>query len=248
MPWLGAPLLALEFLTVLRLRRPAIVESEALAASQAFFPLVGLLLGGLMAAADHALPSSLGPGITGWLLMVLLLLLSGGLHADGLADSADGVLGGATPARRLEIMRDPAIGSFGALALIAVLGLKGIALGGLAGGIWPEALILIPALSRWACVVSIAAFAYARPAGLGASFHQGSWPAAAPLAGVTCLGAAIALAGLEGAVAWAIAAGCGLLLGAFIASRLGGLTGDSYGAVVEVTEAALFVLAVAWTS
>ena len=246
---LQAPLVALEFLTVLRLRRPAVVGPEVLGSSQAFFPLVGLLLGGILAAADWALALEIGTGLRGWILVALLLALTGGLHADGLADSADGLFGGTTPARRLEVMRDAAIGAFGAAALIVVLAIKAAALGELLGsGAHPEALVLVPALSRWACVTSIAGFRYARPEGLGAAFHGASWPWPAPVAGLTCLAAAILGLGPEGAAAWSLAAGAGLALGAAINSRLGGLTGDSYGAVVEVSEAMLLVVAAAWAS
>jgi adenosylcobinamide-GDP ribazoletransferase len=242
-----APVVALEFLTLLRLRRPALVSPAVLGASQAFFPLVGLLLGGIAAAAAFGLgEAGLGAGVRGWLLAALMLVLTGGLHADGLADSADGLFAGATPARRLEVMRDPAIGAFGAAALIVVIGTKAAAMAELAGSAGYEALVLAPCLARWACVASIAAFPYARPEGLGSAFHGSSLPWAAPFAGLSCLAAAVAGLGPEGGAAWLIAAGAGLVLGAFVASRLVGLTGDSYGAVIEVSEAALLVLAVGW--
>lgn len=243
-----APLLALEFLTILRLRRPPLPETEVLGKSLAFFPAVGLLLGGVLAGIDRAVLDSLGPGITGWLLMSLLLLLTGALHADGLADTADGVFGASTPERRLAVMRDSSIGAFGAAALVAVLGLKAAALGGLSGGSRIEALIVVPALARWACVVAIAAFPYARAQGLGSAFRANarSWPA--PVAGAIALVACFVGLGFEGLALWALSTLAALLLGALITSRIGGMTGDAYGAVVEVSEALLFVVAVAWLS
>jgi adenosylcobinamide-GDP ribazoletransferase len=245
--YLLAPFVAIEFLTLLRLRRPGVVPPAVLGASQAFFPLVGLLLGGTAAAAAFGFDEAgLQPGISGWLLVALMLVLTGALHADGLADSADGLFAGATPARRLEVMRDPAIGAFGATALVAVFGTKAAALGAVAGGDKVEALILAPCLARWACVAAIAAFPYARPEGLGRAFHASALPLAAPAAGVSCLAAAGAGLGVEGAGAWLLAAAAGLGLGAFVGARLGGLTGDCYGAAIEVTETALLVLAAAW--
>jgi adenosylcobinamide-GDP ribazoletransferase len=240
------PLLAFEFLTALRLRRPVVVDGEALGRSQAFFPLVGLVLGGLLAFTDWLLPGSLGADLSGWLLAGLLIALTGALHVDGLADTVDGLLGGSTPARRLEIMRDPAIGAFGAAAVVVVIGIKATALGELAGDARREVIILAPALSRWACVVAISAFPYARPEGLGSAFHGSAWPWAAPFAGLTCLAAAGAGLGSDGAIAWAGCALGALLLGLAISSKIGGLTGDSYGAVVEVVETAFLVAAVGW--
>jgi adenosylcobinamide-GDP ribazoletransferase len=243
---LQLPLVALEFLTVLRLRRPAILDPGVFGRSQAMFPAVGLLLGGLVAGAGWLLRDALGPAITGWLLVALLLALTGGIHADGLADTFDGLLGGHTPQRRLQIMRDSAIGAFGAAALIVALALKAAAFGQLAGSHRAEVLVLVPALSRWACVIAIAAFPYARADGLGASFHAASLPWAAPLAGATALVAAVAGLGPEGAFAWVLAAAAAAAIGGLIAPRIGGLTGDSYGAVVEITETLLLLSAVAW--
>jgi adenosylcobinamide-GDP ribazoletransferase len=243
---LQMPLLALEFLTILRLRRPQIVADDALAKSQALFPAVGLLLGGMLAASDWLLLDTLGPALTGWLLAALLLLLTGGLHADGLADSADGLFGGHTAERRLAIMRDSATGAFGALALVVVIGVKATALGQISDGDGALALIVVPALSRWACVAAIGAFPYARPSGLGAAFHANALPWAMPLAGAICLLACVAAFGIAGAGAWALAAAAGVGLGTYISPRIGGLTGDSYGAIIEVTETALLVAAVAW--
>jgi adenosylcobinamide-GDP ribazoletransferase len=240
------PLVALETLTILRLRRPPVVSQAAFGQSQAFFPLAGFLLGGALAGASWLAYQELGGGVTGWLLMGLLLLLTGGLHADGLADTADGLFGGATPERRLAIMRDSSIGAFGAVALVLVLGLKAATLGSVAGISRPEMLVVAPALSRWACVAAIAAYANARPDGLGAAFHAAALPWAAPLAAAICLAGCVAALGLDGALAWLLAAASGLALGGFIASRIGGLTGDSFGAVIEVTETAVLVAAVAW--
>ncbi|HEY7270144.1 MAG TPA: adenosylcobinamide-GDP ribazoletransferase [Dehalococcoidia bacterium] len=243
---LQAPLVALEFLTVLRLRRPAVVESEALAASVAFFPAVGLLLGAVLAGSDWVLRDALGPGITGWVLVALLLALTGALHADGLADTFDGLFGGHTPERRLAIMRDSSIGAFGACALIVVLALKATAFGQLAQPHRAEVLLLAPCLSRWACVVAIASFPYARGQGLGVPFRAGTCTPAAVLAGAIAAGAAVVLLGLDGVAGWGLALGAGLAIGAFIAPKLGGLTGDAYGAIVEITETLGLLAAIAW--
>jgi adenosylcobinamide-GDP ribazoletransferase len=237
---------ALEFLTILRVRQPALVHDGTFGQAQALFPAVGLLLGGLLAGADWAIRDQVGPQLTGWLLAGLLLILTGGLHADGLADSFDGLFGGRTPERRLEIMRDSAIGSYGALALIVVTALKATAFAQLESAHRAEVLVLTPALARWACVAAIAGFPYARPSGAGVAFHAASWPWAAPLAAVIALAAAAAGMGAAGAAGWGLALAAGVGIGAYIAPRLGGLTGDTYGAIVEISEVALLLAAIAW--
>jgi adenosylcobinamide-GDP ribazoletransferase len=234
-------------MTVLRLRRPGLVEPTLLGSSQAFFPLVGLLLGGLLAAAGLGLREAGASGqLSGWLLVALLLLLTGALHADGLADSADGLFAAGPVSRRLDIMRDPAVGAFGVAALIVVMALKATALGELVAGEQFHALMLAPCLSRWSCVAAIAVFPYARRDGLGSAFHTSSFPWAAPAAAAGALAVSALTLGPAGAAAWLLATALGLELGAAIATRLGGLTGDAYGAVVEVSEALLLLAALAW--
>src|SRR3990172_3011497 len=110
-------LAALEFLTVLRVRRrDAAFDEAAFAASQAYYPLVGLLIGAIAGGAWLALDWALPSPPAAALAVVVLAALSGGLHLDGLADSADGLFGGGDRERRLAIMRDSRTGSFGALA------------------------------------------------------------------------------------------------------------------------------------
>jgi adenosylcobinamide-GDP ribazoletransferase len=239
------PLVALELLTVLRLRPARLVEPRLFGRAQAFFPAVGLLLGGAATVADSVAHPALGAGVSGWLVVALLLLLTGGLHADGLADSFDGLFLAGGPERRLEVMRDARIGAFGAAGLFVTLGLKAAAIAALPPAHRAAALVLGPCLSRWAAVVAMAAFPYARPAGLGEAFHAAAWPWAAPFAGVTALAAAAALLGPIGAGAAVMAGALGLALGSWVSSRLGGLSGDSYGAVIELVEVAVVLAAVA---
>jgi adenosylcobinamide-GDP ribazoletransferase len=241
-----APLLALEFLTVMRLRAPVTARAEAVARSQAFFPAVGLLLGGLLAATDWLARRGVGPSVAGWLEVALLLALTGALHADGLADTFDGLFGGRSSEQRLRIMRDPAIGAYGVCALVAVLALKAASIGALPAGHRAEVLVVAPGLSRAACVAAIALFPYARTEGLGAAFHSASLPLAAPFAILFGLAAAILGLGIFGVLVWAACLAGGVALAAFISPKIGGLTGDSYGAVVEMTETLAFIAAVAW--
>lgn len=207
-----------------------------------WFPVVGLGLGGILMGIDWLLSASFSPLLTSAMVVVALALLSGGLHLDGLADTCDAIGGGHTPEQRLDIMKDTCLGSFGAIGLFSVLGLKMLALAALGPGERGIALLLFPALSRWGMVAVVRAFPYARPYGCGLTFKQGAtWPR---LAVTTALAATIAfvLQGFAGLGLMAAAAALVLLVGGFLNGRQGGLTGDSYGTINEVIEVAVLLL------
>lgn len=208
----------------------------------AYYPLVGLILGGLLAGAGQLFffwfPSTLAAA----LLLVLWAALTGLLHLDGFIDSCDGLLPPRDPARRLEIMKDSRIGAFGAVGVVLLLLLKFNALAILPASYRLPALLLIPALARWAMTWAMARYPLARKEGTSVFFSAGlGWPQVIVASGVT-LAAALGLFGWLG----------GLLLGitwltmtliAFLAmDRIGGLTGDVYGAICEVTEVVLLTI------
>ena len=166
------------------------------------------------------------------------------MHLDGLADSADGLLGaqGRTPKARLAIMRDSRVGAYGALALIAVLFLKWSALFSLPHDLRVEALLLAPCLGRAAIVANARIFPYARTAGLGLAVHQASGWVPPVVACAVALAAAGALLGWGGLVVVAVVAGTALVAAGWASRRLGGVTGDVHGALVEVSEAVTLLL------
>jgi adenosylcobinamide-GDP ribazoletransferase len=254
---LAPPVLALQFLTAVPLPVSVPAGPRELGRSLIFFPLVGTLLGLALTVMDALLLRVLPVAVSTALLLIVGTLLTGGLHLDGLMDTCDGVFGGQTRERRLEIMRDSRVGSYGVLAGALQLLLKFAALVSLPGGWRWIGLVLALTCGRWAMVVVVWAFPYARSEGLGRTFKDGTRAghvalatllAAAVMAALTrmpypalepalvALGpAALVTAGL---IAWAT--------GAFLAPRLGGLTGDAYGAVNEVVEAAVLVGLLAW--
>ncbi|HVC31245.1 MAG TPA: adenosylcobinamide-GDP ribazoletransferase [Steroidobacteraceae bacterium] len=235
-------LAAIEFLTPLQLRRGHELDPAAIGRCSAFFPTVGLLLGLVLEGLDRGLSHVLPPAAEDAILVAALVLLSGGLHLDGLADSADGLFGGRTRERRLEIMRDSRIGSFGALALGLVLLLQWSALLGLASPWRTPALLLFPALGRCVMPVVICALPYARPEGLGVLFRRYIWPWPVPVAVASSLVLAVLLFGAGGVILVGAAVLFALLLGMAMAARLGGLTGDTYGALCELTQILVLLL------
>ena len=232
---------ALEFLTVLRLRRGPAASLPEIAASQAWFPVVGLLIGALLVAIDRLAIRALPAASVDVLLVVALAAITGALHFDGLGDAADGLFGGNSRERRLEIMHDVHAGSFSIVAIGSILAMKWAGLAALPSHVRAEAILATPCLARFGMVAAVAAFPYARPQGLGLEFHRTAWPLAVVAGAIVALVVSGGMFGAGGGAIVALAAGCSLAVGAYASRLIGGLTGDVYGAIVEITEAALFL-------
>ncbi len=235
---------AWHFLTAIPLSRVHHEPTASdLAASMAWYPVVGLLIGGGLAVADLVFASFLASEVVNALLILLLVLLTRGLHQDGLADTLDGLAGGRTPTERLEIMRDPRIGAIGATGLFLSLVLRFAGLVALPHGLRLAALICMPAVGRWAMVMVAWLSPYARTeGGLAAPFlaHL-SWRHVAVSTTVLTSALIIGL-GLQG-TAVVMVVGIGLVLTVWAACRIwfGGVTGDTLGAANELIEI-LFLL------
>lgn len=240
---MSAILAAFQFLTTLPplVRRPFTLSE--LGRAVGWFPLVGLALGAILAGLDWGLGQIFPVGVSTVLVMAVWLLASGAIHFDGFLDSCDGLFGGKTSEHRLEIMRDHRVGAFAVAGGGLLLLLRFAALSAL-----PDrtlALILAPTLGRWAISLAIVAFPYAREQGLGRAMkdHAG-WPQAA-LATVIAASVALTLGQWLGLAALVTAFLTALLCARFIQSRIPGLTGDSYGALCELTEVAVLLAVVA---
>ncbi len=226
---------ALMFLTTLPVRPRAGAQPAPLGRAAPWFPLVGLLLGGLLTGAAAALGTLFPPLLAAVLLTALWAALTGGLHLDGLADCCDGLLAPVSAQRRLEIMKDPRMGSFAGIGLVLFLLLKVFALLSLppgAGG-W-AALLLAPTLARW-LVLWLALQPQARPAGLGAALAEGLQKPAL-LAAFLHVVLAAALGGWRGAAALLLGAAAAWLIQRTAQTRLGGITGDVMGLCIEMVE------------
>lgn len=234
---------ALGFLTRLRLpgQGAVIYGDDDVVKSLTAFPVVGLMVGILQAAAGWGFALYFSPELTAWWVVGLGAWVTRGLHLDGLADVADGMGGAYEPERRLAIMKDSRVGSFGVLALILGLGLKVSAVSGLLSAHGWSALLLVPALSRYAMVLSMRKVPYARPeGGLGKAFvdrmgrHELFW------ASVWAVLIALALFRHWALLMLAVAMVSATALRNAAKRWLGGMTGDMLGAVNEVTEILLY--------
>ncbi len=214
-------------------------------------PAVGLLIGGLLGLVDASLHQLGMPVLTrSGLVVVLWVSVTGGLHLDGAMDTADG-LAVLNPERRLEVMADSRTGAFGVMAAIALLLLKIAALSDLAEPALPRMLLLMLAAGwgRWSQQVAIARYPYLKPTGKGA-FHKAALPSFAHTLPSLLLLLSLSLyPTLVNPVfwRWGLVLGLGggaiaLLLPAWFHHRLGGHTGDTYGAVVEWTETLILLL------
>jgi adenosylcobinamide-GDP ribazoletransferase len=207
-----------------------------------YFSLVGLLLGLLLSILLLLLDPLLPHLAVAALLVVTLVLLTGGLHLDGLMDSYDGLFGGRTPERRLEIMRDSRVGSFGVLGGVCALLLKFAFFASLERHALLVALLVVLPSARWAMVLALHIFPSARSRGLGVTFQQTVTLQRLVLAGSIALIIALVLAHLAGALLWGAATLTAIALGSWITRRIGGLTGDTYGAIAEITEVVMLLL------
>lgn len=233
--------IALQFLTIIPSpfhRRP---EPRQLAASLSYFPVIGILIGAVVFLANWGLSAVFSPAVSAALTLAVWVLISGALHLDGLVDSCDGLAGG-TPARRLEIMADSRVGTYGIVGVCLVLLLKYAALASLPESLSLEALLLVPVLGVWAMVFALFAFPYVRRDGLGRHFKEGANKYRFALATLLTLAAAVGLARWPGLIIMAISGLIALGMGYFFKFRLGGLTGDVYGAIKEVSEAMTLAL------
>lgn len=210
----------------------------------AYAPVMGLLIGGWLAGVDLALAWVQMPILTRSALVVALWVgITGGLHLDGAMDTADG-LGVSDPQRRLTVMADSRTGAFGAIAAVVILGLKVAALADITQHRWLM-LLLAPAWGRWAQVVAIARYPYLKPAGKGA-FHKAEMvlpndflPGSLGLIALGVVAGWLVMDWWAVLVIWVMGAGLAIALAAWFNHLFGGHTGDTYGAVVEWTEALL---------
>lgn len=216
---------AFSFLTVLPLGTSTKGEPGR---SFAWFPLVGLCIGALLVALAQVSPFN--HDLTAFLILLLWVVITGGLHLDGFGDCCDGVLPSVAPEKRLSIMRDPRVGAWGAAGLILLLLGKWLALRTVA----PEWLPLAPVMGRWAMVWAAYHFPVVQDESMSARFRAGLSTRELLIASAWVV---ILLTRVEIAVLWLLIFCFTTLFGGWAARRLGGgLNGDVYGAICELSE------------
>lgn len=231
---------AIEFLTIIPLGNRTFSARAALP----YFPICGLGIGCLVLFVDWAAGRFWPPAVVALCDVLTLIVISGALHLDGLADTGDGLYGQRSATKILAIMKDSRIGAMGMVAVLCCLAAKWIAISSLEmnRSLW---LLLVPAYARGAVPIAIRVLPYGRPdGGTGHDFFD------PPLQATDYWALALIVAGSL-AMGWdalKINAGFVLIVSAVLAwyrRKLGTITGDMLGALIEVTEAGLLLIAAA---
>lgn len=235
-------LFALQHLT--RLPLPYVSFDEASCGrATAFFPLAGVLIGAIMAAMVWAAGWYLPVQLQASLLIVLMVVLTGGIHLDGFMDSIDGLFSGRQREKKLEIMRDSRVGAFGVIGAICLLLFKFSLLVGIPAYMLVKLLVVVPAISRWNMTLTIFVFPYARQEGLGAIYKKYCGVGELLMATVLTGAAAGIVLGVYGALLMLMGGLSACLVGKRVSRELGGLTGDIYGLINELSEVLLLLAA-----
>ena len=220
-------LAALSFLTVIPLPRRREVSPEQVGKSLVYFPVVGIIIGLILAGLYWLLRLILPSAVVSGLLLIFLVVLTGGLHLDGFVDTCDAIAGHKPPEARRQIMRDSRAGALGMVGVCCLLIVKYVSLNSVPESLMMATLGLMPVVSRWVMVYAIFAHPYARSSGLGKVFKEMASRRRFVVATLIAVAVAIALARLPGLIimlgVWVIAAA----MAAYLKGKFSGLTGLS---------------------
>ena len=243
-------LAALKFLTIIPLPWRREASPEELGGSIGYFPVIGLIIGLILAGLYWLLSLFLPSAVVSVLLIVSMVVISGALHLDGFVDTCDGIAGHKTVEDRWRVMHDSRAGAFGIVGVFLLLLIKYVSLNSVPENLLMVTLVLMPVVSRWAMVYTVFAYPYARPAGLGKVFKQGASWQGFTTATVITLAVAIGLARLAN-ITYFYLAGLAIMLAiwvivvamaTYLKRKFAGLTGDTYGAINEVAEVCVLIL------
>jgi len=243
-------LLALRFLTIIPLGNRNEITADSVGAAGKFYPLVGLIIGGLLWVFFYGVNLLFPISVSVGLLLIFWVVLTGALHLDGLADCLDGLYAGTDPEERLRLMKDVHLGAMGIVGLILILGMKYLILREIMSfpslWIW---IILIPTISRWTPIILAFLFPYARQGeGLGQTLVTGTrgkelfWATLLSWIPVLILGRFYGLGLILMTLFWS------LICGWYVNKKIEGITGDVMGAIIESSEVwgLLYVLGVSF--
>ncbi len=233
-------LVALQFLTTLPIKIASKVEEKDFGRSLAWFPFIGALLG-LILSLSIFLYSFLPQMVIVSLILAGSIIMTGGIHLDGFADTCDGLYGFTTKERALEIMRDSRIGAMGAAGIVMLLLLKFSILANIPPWIAWKYLVLTAAFARWSQVLSCYSSRYVRREGKAKYFIEYAGRRELAVGGVFILALFISLLGIKGLNLFFVSLSIVLISITYIKSRIGGMTGDTIGAINEIAETAVLL-------
>lgn len=235
-------IIAFQFLTIIPLPFRVRCDERDLGRSMALFPLVGLVLGGMLAGADLLLDGRVPRPVADLLLVTLLALVTGALHLDGLADVCDGLAARGGRERFLSIMKDSRVGAVGVVGLILGIGLKYQSMAVLPPALKWQTLLLFPVVARFSQVLTAVKARSARSEGLGAAFVSGVGIMQFVSAVIFTAAAGMALVGLSWLWVLLFLSFGTFGIRSYFEQRLGGITGDIIGFSSELNEIAALIL------
>ena len=241
MAYIRRLILMLQFLTAIPVKANIKAEHEDFGKGLAFAPVVGLVIGALLAGCNYLLGLLFPSSVTAVLTVALYILLTGGLHLDGLGDTADGLFSNRPRERMLEIMKDSRVGTNAVLAVIMVLMLNSSLIASL-GSHTITILLLMPAAGRIGSLIGAGTSRYA-----GTSDGPGRWCVECCGRNDILLGLVLyfiifaATAGVYGMIAAVIPPVSAFLLARLLGRKLGGVTGDILGAVCELNQVVFLI-------
>src|SRR5215467_10255828 len=237
---IGSLRVALQFLTKVPLHSESPTALE-IARSYYFYPIIGLLIGLVAILLRFVLAIFFPMPFCFVVVLAFLIWVTGGLHEDGLADVVDGIAGGWTTEDRLRIMKDSHIGAFGALALALMLLTKYSALTSMSPLHIDNAIVSGQLLARWA-FLPFGYFNSPAREGLGSQFMKGITKETVIITSVLAAAIVILLSPLRGAIAFCVSGVVVAASSAYFRARLGGVTGDCFGATFQFVEIATYVV------
>ncbi|MGD0780697.1 MAG: adenosylcobinamide-GDP ribazoletransferase [Dehalococcoidales bacterium] len=240
-------LAAFQFLTSIPISLKRELNSKQLGNAIICFPLVGLVIGGILAGVNWLLNCILPASVVNVLLIVALVILTGAMHLDGLSDTCDGIAGHKTIEERWKVMHDSRVGAFGVVGVVLILLVQYICLNNVPSDKMTAVLLFMPVISRWAMVYAIFAYPYARPSGLGKAYKEATDWRHFIIATIITLGIAGGLLPLFYVTGFLLVGGILIITTAFafyLRYKFAGLTGDTYGAINEVAEVTALLLVI----
>lgn len=234
---------AISFLTIIPLGKIQHKVYNSTAASVIYFPLVGLLIGFFLYMISILAGHLINPLLLAIIIVLTEIWITGGLHMDGVADTFDGFYGGKTPESVLTIMRDSNTGAMGVLAVLSVILLKIGLIYSLASEIRPIVLLLMPVTGRWAMVIAIFSFKYARQVGKASNFYENKKVWMLVLSTLLFLVVTALILKTTSIYAALIVFIITFLIGIYSKSKVKGITGDVLGLINEINEIVFIIIA-----
>lgn len=232
---------ALLFLTRIPLSQIKLDEKK-IASSIPFFPLAGTVVGGILCLIYFLGEKILPQQVLSVAIVAVWIMVTGGMHMDGFADTLDGLFCGQDRDKKLTVMKDSRIGAYGTMGTVVLLLFKASLINSLSRHFVMPALLLAPTLSRWVMSYAIINFPYVREKGLGKAFSLHKSFSQFLLSSLMTFIISFLISKAWGLIIAMIALTIGFVLIKYIISQLDGLTGDTYGAINEVCEAAVLLV------